>query len=114
MKTGRTKPKKMKLFILLMLVTLFTGCGGGGGSTGSSYAGSADTSTSTAVTKTIQEGQVKDSLTGNGLADVKVSIGNSTTITDANGFYTLSNLTASEEAVVNFEKEGNLIVMIGK
>ncbi|PHS35328.1 MAG: hypothetical protein COB07_13210 [Sulfurovum sp.] len=105
--------KKMKLYLFVMLVTIFTGCGGGGGSTGSSYAnineGSSDTSTSTTAAKTVHEGQVKDSLTGNGLADVKVSIGESTATTDENGFYALSDLITSEEAIVNFEKEGYLI-----
>jgi hypothetical protein len=61
------------------------------------------------VAKVIQSGQVKDSSTGNGLADVKVSLGESTTITDEDGFYTFSDLTVSEEAVVNFEKEGYLL-----
>ena len=59
--------------------------------------------------KVIHQGQVKDSSTGNSLANVKVSLGEFTTITDANGFYTLSNLAEDEEAVVNFEKEGYLL-----
>ena len=90
-----------------MTVTLLTGCGGGG-SVGS-YGSSSDTSTSTAVTKAIHEGQVKDSITRNGLPDVKVSIGDSTTRTDENGYYIFSDLTPSDEVVVNFEKEGYLL-----
>ncbi len=66
-------------------------------------------STPTLTTKAIHSGQVKDSSTGNGLANVKVSLGGSTTTTDANGFYTLTDLTTNEEAVVNFEKEGYLL-----
>ena len=101
----------MKLLVLVILVTLLTGCGGG--NAGSSYANvdgdSSNTSTSTPIAKTAHEGQVKDSRTGNGLADVKVSIGDVTTTSDANGFYVLSDLTSSEEAIVNFEKEGYLI-----
>jgi len=54
----------------------------------------------------IQSGQVKDSHTGKGISNVKVSIGSVSTTTDENGFYTLSNLSPAEEAVVNFEKEG--------
>ncbi len=59
--------------------------------------------------KAVQSGQVKNSATGKGLADVKVSIGDLTTTTDAEGYYSFSHLSASEEAVVNFEKEGYLL-----
>jgi len=62
-----------------------------------------------ASNKATQSGQVKDSETGKGLANVKVSLGNASTITDENGFYTLSDLTVNEEAVVNFEKEGYVL-----
>jgi hypothetical protein len=54
-------------------------------------------------------GQVKDSVTGKGVANVKVSIGNTTTLTDANGYYTLSSLSTDEDAVINFQKEGYLL-----
>ena len=57
----------------------------------------------------VHQGQVKDSRNGNGLANVKVTVGGSTTTSDENGFYTLSDLTISEETVVNFEKEGYLL-----
>ncbi len=57
----------------------------------------------------VQQGHVKDSRTGNGLADVKVSIGESSTTTDLNGYYTLSDLAENDKAVVNFEKEGYLL-----
>jgi hypothetical protein len=63
----------------------------------------------TPTARAVQSGQVKDSSTGEGIEDVKVSIGNSTVTTDANGYYTLTDLTPSEEAVVNFEKEGYLL-----
>ena len=63
--------------------------------------------TTTAPTaKAVHSGQVKDSITGNSLANVNVSLGEATTTTDKDGFYTFSDLTASEEAVINFEKEG--------
>ena len=61
--------------------------------------------TPTPAGQTIHQGQVKDSRTGNGLANVKVTVGGSSTISDENGFYILSNLTTSEEAVVNFKKD---------
>ncbi len=54
------------------------------------------------------EGILKDSATGVVLANVSVSVGGCTTTTDANGVYTLSDLSANEEAVINFEKEGYL------
>ena len=57
----------------------------------------------------IHRGQIKDSLTGNGLENVKVTVDGSTTTSDENGFYTLYNLTISEETVVNFKKEGYLL-----
>ena len=43
------------------------------------------------------------------MKNVEVSIGSHTAITDSDGFYTLSDLTETEEAVVNFEKEGYLL-----
>jgi hypothetical protein len=98
-------PKHIKQSILILsLATLLAGCGGGSSSTST-----ASTSTSTPTAKAVHSGQVKDSSTGNGLANVKVSFGESTTTTDENGFYALSNLITSEEATVNFEKEGYLL-----
>jgi len=69
----------------------------------------APTSTTTPIAKAIQSGQIKDYLTGEGLANVKVSLGESTSTTDENGFYTLTNLTETTEAVVSFEKDGYLL-----
>jgi len=57
----------------------------------------------------MQQGQIKDSLSGTGLVDVTVTIAGCSTKTDADGFYTLQNIAMSEEAVVNFEKEGYLL-----
>ena len=126
-------PNTKNVFMLTTLLFFFSGCGGGGGTAGSANTttasggsltlsdgtaatpgsteipGSTVTPDSTTVSKTVQKGQVKDSLTGNGLSDVKVSVGESITTTDTNGFYTLSHLTDNEEAVVNFEKEGYLL-----
>jgi len=70
--------------------------------------------TSTPVTikpynKATHSGQVKDSKTEKGLANVKISIGSVSTTTDADGYYSFSDLTENEEAVVNFEKEGYLM-----
>jgi len=118
-------------FAFTTALLLFTACGGGGGSTGPANTtasgnslaissgtttegstiteGSTKTPESTSFGKTVQKGQVKDSRTGNGLANVKVTIGKSTTITDENGFYAFTDITRSEETVVNFEKEGYLI-----
>ena len=115
-----TKHIKQSILIL-SLATLLAGCGGGSSSSTvatstttptaatSTTTPTAATSTTTPTAKAIHSGQVKDSSTGNGLANVKVSLGESTTTTDENGFYTLSDLTASEETVIHFEKEGYLL-----
>ncbi len=96
--------------LILSLATLLAGCGGGSSSTSAGTTATTSTSsTSIPTKKAIHSGQVKDSSTGNGLVNVKVSIGESTTTTDENGFYTLSDLTENEEAVINFEKEGYVL-----
>ncbi|GEM_PF-5729706 len=61
------------------------------------------------LTNITHQGIVKDSHTGRGLANVTVTLGDVTTTTDAQGAYTLNQVTASDEAVVRFEKEGYLI-----
>ncbi|WP_415407814.1 carboxypeptidase regulatory-like domain-containing protein [Sulfurovum sp. CS9] len=99
--------------LILSLATLLAGCGGGSststGATSTSSTGATSTSTSAPTAKAIHSGQVKDSSTGNGLVNVKVSLGEATTTTDENGFYTFSDLMVEEAAVVNFEKEGYLL-----
>jgi len=122
---------KKKIVLLITSITLLTGCGGGSASNTptTSTTNTPTTSTSTGSTTSIsdtpttsntptsstvshdaiQEGQVKDLKTGKGLPGVKVSLGNSTTTTDANGFYSFSSLTPTKEVVVNFEKEGYLL-----
>ncbi len=106
-----------------LTVTIFflTACGGGGGSTTldvtsngttvstETTASTITTSTSSLSTKAIHSGQIIDNTTGDPIADVKVSIGDTVTTTDTEGYYTLSNLTANKEVVVNFEKEGYLL-----
>ncbi len=57
----------------------------------------------------MQQGQIKDSISGAGLVDVTVTIAGCSTKTDANGFYTLNNIVVNDKAVVNFEKEGYLL-----
>ena len=51
-------------------------------------------------------GQVTDSVSALGMAGVEVSIGGCETTTDAEGYYTLSNIAATERAVVNFDHDG--------
>ncbi len=111
--------KKNQIFLLVISIIIFTGCGGGGStttSTGTAISTSTPTTVSTPIptttpasNKAVQMGQVKDLNTGKGLANVQVSLGNSTTTTDSNGFYTLSGLTPTKETVVSFEKEGYLL-----
>lgn len=98
---------KIKYILTLVAVLFFfSACGGGGGSA-SSHSSTANAAQSSAPAgKAIHEGQVRDAATGDPLADVEVSIGDASTVTDADGFYALSNLQETEEAVVNFEKEG--------
>ena len=107
--------KKMEIFLFVMLVTLLTGCGGGSaGSTAASNTTASENSllqeveTSLAL-KAVQQGHITDSLTGEPLPNVEVSIGSQTATTDTDGFYTISSLTETEEAVINFEKEGYLL-----
>jgi len=57
----------------------------------------------------MQQGQIKDSISGAGLVDVTVTIAGCSTKTDAEGYYTLSDIVVNDEAVVNFEKEGYLL-----
>ena len=107
--------KKMEIFLFVMLLTLLTGCGGGGGGSTAAYntTASGDPSIQVVetplVSKAVQQGYITDSLTGEPLANVEVSIGSQTATSDANGYYTLSDLTETEEAVINFEKEGYLL-----
>ncbi len=116
-----TKHIKQSILIL-SFATLVAGCGGGSSSTSTGatttttptqVAAQAPTTTAPVATtpsaKAVHSGQVKDSSTGNGLANVKVSLSEFTTITDENGFYTLPDLTTKKEAVVNFGKEGYLL-----
>jgi len=97
----------------LSLTLLLTGCGGGGASSSTETADSNQINTpatSVQAKKTaIHQGQVKDSQTGRGVADVNVTIGNASTLTDKNGYYTLSSLAASQDAVVTFQKRGYLL-----
>lgn len=108
--------KKMEIFLFVMLVTLLTGCGGGGGGASSIdssiQAGeivSAQEVETVFSSKAVHQGQITDSVTGKPLENVEVNIGSYTTTTDANGYYTLSDLSENEEAVVNFKKEGYLL-----
>lgn len=107
---------KRDIFLTLISVAILTGCGGG--STASTPTTSTDSTTaadsasittaSTQVTtapayKAMQEGEVKDSITGEPVANVEVSIGSQSTTTDSNGYYKLTNLQAKEKAVVTYK-----------
>lgn len=54
----------------------------------------------------MQQGQVKDSVSGAGLANVTVRINGCLTQTDAQGFYELNDIAVSDRAVVTFELDG--------
>lgn len=104
--------KKTKIFLFVTMVTFLTGCGGGGSGDSSTQA-VGDTSIQVEeiplISKVMQQGHITDSVTGEALANVEVRIGSQTAITDIDGYYTLSHLTETEEAVINFEKEGYLL-----
>ena len=51
------------------------------------------------------EGQVKDSVTGVGIANVQVSVGDAITTTDELGHYALLDVNTTVRAVVNFEHQ---------
>ena len=91
--------KKMEIFFIVMLVTLLTGCGGGSGDSSIQAVETASAS------KAVQQGHITDSLTGEPLANVEVTIGSYTTTTDAQGFYELKDIAVSDKAVVTFKHE---------
>lgn len=97
--------KKMEIFFIVMLVTLLTGCGGGGGGGSSSGDSSIQAGETLSISKAIQQGQITDSVTGEPLVNVEVNIGSHTTTTDAQGFYELKDITASNKAVITFKHE---------
>ena len=110
--------------LMLSFATLVAGCGGGSTTTSTGTTAStstpttaptataptatAPTATPTTVSaaKAVQNGQLTDSVTGEPLANVEVSIGSHTTTTDAQGFYELTDITVSDRAVVTFKHEG--------
>ncbi len=127
--------KKIINFLLALSITFLVGCGGGSNTSSTdsttvpktistetaTTVSSPSTTTSTEATPVpvnispeittsikivTQKGQVKDSLTGQGIENVTVSLGKASTTTDSNGSYTLNNLSEDDNAVINFEKEG--------
>lgn len=91
--------KKMEIFLIVMLLTLLTGCGGGSGDSSIQAVETAP------AYKVLQQGQVTDSLTGKPLANVEVNIGSHTTTTDAQGFYELTDIAASNKAIITFKHD---------
>ena len=87
--------------LILSIAALLSGCGGGGSTSG--------TDSTLSSTQAVQSGQITDNTTGEPIAYVKVSIGDTVTTTDSEGYYTLTDLTETEEATINFEKEGYLL-----
>lgn len=81
--------------LVLSLTVILTGCGGG-----------ASSQTSEKVTSTFHQGKITDYSTNKPLAGVSVTLGDLSTTTDAEGNYELTNLNESQEAVINFSKNG--------
>ncbi len=90
---------------LLITLLFFSGCGGG--STSNTVESNLIQTSNNQ--KAIHQGQVKDSKTGNGLEDVNVTIGDNSTTTDKNGFYTFNNLEKRNTVTINFSKENYLL-----
>ncbi len=57
------------------------------------------------LAKSIQQGQITDSVTGEPLANIEVSIGEQTVTTDTQGFYELTYVTVSDRSVITFKHE---------
>ncbi len=98
--------------LMLSFATLVAGCGGGSATTSTETTASTSPTTTTTETlvpvsaaKAVQNGQLTDSVTGEPLANVEVSIGSHTTTTDAQGFYELTDITVSDRTVVTFKHE---------
>jgi len=87
-------PKYITNYLFILLTIVLSGCGGG--------------TQFTENTTQRQQGQITNTLTGQAIENVKVSIGEMSTKTDKNGYYLLSNLPDKKSVVVNFEKEGYL------
>ena len=101
------------LFVLTAALFIFSGCSGGGSTPGSVSTGNTspsisdgDISTSILTTRVTLKGKVKDKDTGKGLGNVKVSIDESTTTTDAEGYYELTDLHETDREIVTFESDG--------
>jgi len=87
--------------LILSIAALLTGCGGDSTPV-------VDSALMVSL-KAVQKGQVTDNITGESIADVKVSIGDIITTTDTEGYYTLTDLTETDETTIHFEKEGYLL-----
>lgn len=96
---------KIRNIVPLTAVLFFLSACGGGGSTFDSVS-DGSTPSSVLSNKVTLKGRVKDKDTGKGLGDVKISIGESSTITDAEGYYELFDINESDREVVTIENEG--------
>ncbi len=112
--------------LILSFATLVTGCGGGstgtsGGTAGTSAETTVSISTPTPETTLTpspqalacksgpaqQQGQIKDNASGNGVADVTITINGCSTTTDEQGFYTLENIAENEKAIITIESQNS-------
>jgi hypothetical protein len=101
---------KKNIISLAILLTFLSGCGSSSTSTGSTSTDSASIgSTSIGSTSTdstcnngsaIQQGKIKDSISGAGLKDVTITIDGCSTITNEQGFYSLNNISENAKSIV--------------
>ena len=97
---------KKSFFTLLIATTFLTGCQENLSLNDTSAQTELDSSiNSSAAFGSAFQGVVKDSASGEGIANVQVSVGGYTTTTDAQGFYKMENIAAEDKAVVTFDAE---------
>ena len=106
-----------KSILILSFATLVAGCGGGSATTSTETTSSTSTPTTTPITTesafacksgpAMQEGQIKDSTSGNGVADATITIDGCSTTTDEQGFYTLENIAENEKAIVTIKSQNS-------
>jgi hypothetical protein len=110
---------KKSFLALLVATTFLTGCQETSNSTNDSLEVEATIPSDSTISSESQfdsapeaslvakfEGQVKDSVTGEGIENVQVSVGDAVTTTDANGNYALFDVNTTTRAVVTFEHQG--------
>ncbi|HFU76332.1 MAG TPA: hypothetical protein ENK66_08820 [Arcobacter sp.] len=88
---------------LLSTVIILNACGGGSTSENITQT---SLEVSNITSSAIHEGKLIDNTTGKPIENVTVTVEGQTTTTDKNGMYKFTNLAETENAIVNFNKDG--------